>query len=246
MRKKSILKIGGILAAGVLIGKLIALLINSPAIQTRMNIMNAPGKIREYSRTHPVRKLQLGAGGQDYPGWLNTDIRPGPAEVYLDATRPFPIPDGSIHYIFGEHVIEHLSYDDGLLMLRECSRVLAPGGKIRFATPNLLKYVQLFQEPKTDEMQSYLGRKLEFQSWPKSSRPEATILNREMRSFYHKYLYDPQTLSDRFAAAGFRAVAQFPPGESDDPQLRGIESRHTNFWRPVNDYESMCLQASRP
>ncbi len=63
MPKKSILKIGGILAGGLLIGKLIALLLNSPAIQTRMIIMNAPREIREYSRTHPIRKLQLGAGG---------------------------------------------------------------------------------------------------------------------------------------------------------------------------------------
>ena len=131
-------------------------------------------------------------------------------------------------------------------MLRECYRVLAPGGKIRFATPNLLKYIQLFQEPKTDEVQSYLGRKLEIHSWAKTSRPEVTILNGEMRSFGHKYIYDPQTLSDRFTEAGFRTIAQFPPGESDDPQLRGIESRHTNIWRPVNDYESMCLQATRP
>jgi hypothetical protein len=112
MQKKSILKIGGILAAGVLIGKLIALLINSPAIQTRMLVMNAPREIREYIRTHPIRKLQLGAGGLDYPGWLNTDITPGPQGVYLDATRPFPIPDGSINYIFGEHVIEHLTYGE--------------------------------------------------------------------------------------------------------------------------------------
>jgi len=208
--------------------------------------MNAPREIREYDRTHPIRKLQLGAGGLDYPGWLNTDITPGPEEVYLDATQHFPMPSGSIHYIFGEHVIEHLSYDDGLRMLRECYRVLVPAGKIRIATPNLLKYIQLFQEPKTDEVQDYLGRKIEIHSWPKSSRPEATILNREMRSFGHKYLYDPQTLSDRFAEAGFGTITQFPPGESDDPQLRGIESRHNNFWRPVNDYESMSFQASRP
>jgi len=182
----------------------------------------------------------------DYPGWLNTDIEPRPGEVYLDATKNFPVADGSFHYIFGEHVIEHLTYDDALSLLRECYRTLAPGGKIRLATPNLMKYIQLFQEPNTDEAQSYIPKKLAIHGWPPSSRPETMILNMEMRSFGHQFLYDPRTLSNRLAQAGFRMITEFPPGESDDPQLRGIESRHTNLWRPVNDYESMVLQAVRP
>ncbi len=41
-------------------------------------------------------------------------------------------------------------------------------------------------------------------------------------------------------------IAEFPPGESDDPQLRGVESRHNNSWREINNYESMVLQAVRP
>ncbi len=157
-----------------------------------------------------------------------------------------PLPDGSIHYIFGEHVIEHLNYDDGLLMLRECYRVLAPGGKIRLSTPNLMKYIQLFQEPKTEEVQAYIRRKIEAHVWPESSRPELMILNLEMRSFGHQYLYDPRALSDRLAQSGFRMIAEFPPGESDDPQLRGVEIRHANSWRGLNDFESMVLQAVRP
>src|SRR5205823_4217702 len=98
-------------------------------------------------------------------------------------------------------------------------RVLAPGGKIRFATPNLIKYIQLFQEPQTDEIRSYLNRKLEVHGWPRSVEPELMVLNMEMRSFGHRFLYDPRTLSNRLTQAGFRMIAQFPPGESDDPQL---------------------------
>ncbi len=131
-------------------------------------------------------------------------------------------------------------------MLRECYRVLAPGGKIRFATPNLLKYFQLFEEPKTEAVRNYLRDKIARQGWPASSRPEAMILNLEMRSFGHEFLYDPRTLSDSLAQAGFKTIVQFSPGESDDPQLRGVEARHNTDWRPVNDYESMVLQAVHP
>jgi predicted SAM-dependent methyltransferase len=245
--RKSILITAILVISGILIGQLVAL--RAPAFKTWLASLNAPRLFRNYNRTHPVRKLQIGAGRIDYPSWLNTDIDPGPGEVYLDATKPFPTPDGSIHYVFGEHVIEHLSYDDGLVMLRECYRVLAPGGKVRFATPNLLKYIQSFQEPKSPEVQNYLRRKLELHGWPPSSVPEAMILNMELRSFGHQYIYDPRTLSDRLAQAGFKTIAEFPPGESDDPQLQGIEARHkapNQAWREMNDYEAMVIQAVRP
>jgi predicted SAM-dependent methyltransferase len=244
---KSMVITGGIVAGGVLLGAAGgAMIVGMPAIKASIAVWNSPRVVREYMRSHPIRKLQIGAGQVDYPGWLNTDIAPGPEEAYLDATRRFPVPDGSIQYIFGEHVIEHLSYDNGLFMLRECYRVLAPGGKIRLATPNLMKYLQLFQEPKTEEVRSYLRRKIEAHGWPQSSRPESMILNLEMKSFGHQYLYDPHSLSDRLTQAGFRMITEFPPGESDDPQLRGVESRHNNSWRAINDYESMILQAVHP
>lgn len=242
---KSTLMTGGVIAAGIFIGLLLAS--GVPALKTRVAVFRAPGIAREYLRTHPIRKLQVGAGGVDYPGWLNTDIYPAAGEVYLDLTKRFPVPDGSFQYIFGEHVVEHLNYDDGLTMLRECYRVLAPGGKIRFATPNLLKYLQLFQDPKSPEIDSYLNAKLHWHGWPQASRRESVILNMEMRSFGHQFLYDPGTLSDRLTQAGFRMIGEFSPGKSDDPQLRGLEARQYNPpVRPMDDYETMVLQGVRP
>src|ERR1039458_1841068 len=76
-------------------------------------------QISDYIRNHAVRKLQIGAGGvQGFSDWLNTDIEPKSGEAYLDATKPFPIPDGALSDVYSEHVIEHLSYQDGLAMLR--------------------------------------------------------------------------------------------------------------------------------
>ena len=163
---------GGAIAAGIFIGLLLAS--GAPALKTHVAALRAPGIAREYLRTHAVRKLQIGAGGIDYSGWLNSDIDPGPGEAYLDLTKRFPLPDGSLQYIFGEHVVEHLNYEDGLAILRECYRVLAPGGKIRFATPNLLKYLQLFRDPKTPEIDSYLNAKLLWHGWPQPPSGKAS------------------------------------------------------------------------
>ena len=87
----------------------------------------APGKIRGYMRDHSPRKLQIGAGDNLLPGWLNTTLYPfAPGAVFLDARLPFPIPDAQFDYVFSEHVIEHLEFDEAAHMLAEARRILRP------------------------------------------------------------------------------------------------------------------------
>ena len=210
--------------------------------------------IPDYLRTHAVKKLQIGAGGagggREFAGWLNTDIEPVAGEGYLDATKRFPVPDGALSYIFSEHLIEHLSYRDGSAMLRESYRTLKQGGKVRIATPDLSRLVKLFQTSKTDEMRDYINGKLGAAYWPETLpltvSPECVILNYELKSFGHRFVYDPQTLRESLQRAGFQAIEEFAPGESDDPQLRGLEVRHASRDHAVNDYETMVFQAVRP
>ena len=57
--------------------------------------LRASPRIDQYIRNNPVRKLQIGAGENSKPGWLNTDIEPLAGQAYLDAGRPFPLPDRS-------------------------------------------------------------------------------------------------------------------------------------------------------
>ena len=231
-----------VVAVGLLGGSKLGDMLNAALTRAR-----SPKRIEAYLRSHPVRKLQIGAGSANYPDWLNTDIEPSEEQVYLDATKRFPLPDGSIQYIVGEQMVEHLTYEQGLAMLGECYRVLAPGGKIRLATPNVLKLFALYQDPPTEEAKRYIAAKLKEHGWPRTSRPAATILKLELTSFGHQFLYDPVTISSSLAAAGFKMVTQFQPGESDDPQLRGVERRHNNAaLREMNDYESMVFQAVRP
>lgn len=206
--------------------------------------------ISSYLSSHAVKKLQIGAGGVDFGDWLNTDIEPQGGEAYLDASKTFPIPDGVLSYVFAEQVFEHLSYRDGLTMLRECNRTLKPGGKIRITTPNLVRLMQLFQDNQTDEMKSYIDGTISGKYWeetlPRTISPPAVILNYEMRSFGHKFLYDPKTLRQSFEIAGFKDIKEFAPGESDDPQLDGLDARHKAFLHVRNDYETMVFQATRP
>jgi predicted SAM-dependent methyltransferase len=202
--------------------------------------------IDAYLREHPVRKLQIGAGSARHEGWLNTDIEAGEGLAFLDASKPFPFADNTFHYIASEHVIEHLSYEDGKVMLAESFRVLAPGGKVRIATPNLLRYIELFQKQPSEAARNFAAGKLAWHEWPRDPSTAAIILNLQLSSWGHRFIYDPVTLEGAMARAGLTAITQFPMSESDDPVLKGFEARTTGVNSAVNEYETMVLQAVKP
>ena len=201
--------------------------------------------IDHFLADHPIRKLQLGAGGVEMPGWLNTDIDPVGPEVFLDAAKPYPLPDNSIHYIFGEHVVEHVPLAAADVMFNECFRVLAPGGKLRLATPDLNRLAAILEHPNP----SYIQQKFGWHRWPMLS-PELSavfIVNQELHNWGHEFVYTEAALRERLSAAGFQPITRFDPGASDDPVLAHVEQRHENpALASANDYESMVLQAVKP
>ena len=202
--------------------------------------------IATYLREQPLKRLQIGAGSSRRAGWLNTDIEPGDGLAFLDATERFPLNDDSFQYVASEHVIEHLTYDQGKVMIAESFRVLAPGGKVRIATPNLLRFIELFQPNKSEQTERFIAGKLAWHEWPKDPSSPAIILNLQMSSWGHKFMYDPETLSGVLQRAGFQDVQQFELNESDDEHLRDIEARDTGVHAHVNAHETMVIQAEKP
>lgn len=207
-----------------------------------------PRVIRDYLASHSVRKLHLGAGGNDPRGWLNTDVFPIREEVYLDATKPYPFSDGSFQYVFSEHMIQAVPWEGGVAMLKECHRVLAPGGKLRVVTPNLAKFVQLLTGNPDADAQRFIAAKLRLTGWPESPVNGAYIFNRQVRDWGHKFLYDPATLRKSFELAGFKQMSEYPVDEKTDPVFREVEFRTRNegsdLWL-VNRWESIAFEAVR-
>jgi predicted SAM-dependent methyltransferase len=192
-------------------------------------------------KRHPVRKLQIGAHVCVKPGWLNTDLYPQTVNsVALDATKVFPFPNESFDYIFSEHQLEHIAYKDALNMLRECFRILRPGGKIRIAVPSLDRLVQLFGAVRTERQDQYIRHVTDL--WYPNSNPNPCYAaNAAFMNWGHRFLYDQATLQSALEIAGFAHVQFFPPGQSDDPNLTGIETRMSE----IDLYETMVAQALR-
>jgi predicted SAM-dependent methyltransferase len=207
-----------------------------------------PRVIREYLESHSVRKLHLGAGGNNPTGWLNTDIAPAPDQVYLDATKPYPFPDGSFHYAFSEHMISVVPWEGGVAMLKECHRVLVPGGKLRVVTPNLTKFVQLLTEKPDAEARRFIAAKLRLTGWPETPVTGAYIFNRQAQDWGNRFFYDPATLRKALELAGFKQIAEYRVNDKTEPVFREAEFRTRNegsdLW-VVNDWESMAFEAVR-
>jgi predicted SAM-dependent methyltransferase len=205
-------------------------------------------RIQAYLRTHAVPKLQLGAGGNVHPGWLNTDIVDYKREheiVYLDARKPFPFPDSSFDFVFSEHMIEHLRYPEGSHCLRECHRVLRPDGRIRLATPSLNRLARLYGDDLTDLQRRYIRWSTDSFVEHADGYQPGFVLNNFFRSWGHEFIYDEQTLRQLLEAVGFADIEECPIGESKEPELAGLE-RHLPDEAEFNEYETLVVEARRP
>jgi predicted SAM-dependent methyltransferase len=193
--------------------------------------------IERYLREHEVRKLQLGAADKPLPDWLNTDLHDyGRRDiVFLDVRDHFPLPDTSIDLVYSEHMLEHLTYADGQRCLRECFRVLRPGGLIRVATPSLERLAGLYDG---GELQERYVRWAAATLGPELKAPlPGAVVNNFFRSWGHEFIYDPDTLAHALTEAGFVEIEERPVGELE---------RHLPEEPAFNQYETFVLEARRP
>jgi predicted SAM-dependent methyltransferase len=205
-------------------------------------------RIAAYLRANSVRRLQLGSGSNVYEGWLNTDVVDFKRKneiVYLDATKPFPLPDAAFDAVFSEHMIEHLTYEDGIRCLAECHRVLRAGGRIRVATPSLDRLITLCDAEQSDLQGRYIRWSIDsFQGGAVPYLP-GFVVNNFFRDWGHQFIYDRQTLGHALESVGFVDVEEWPVGESGDQALVGLE-RHMRSAAEFNAFETMVLEARRP
>jgi predicted SAM-dependent methyltransferase len=154
-------------------------------------------------------KLHVGSGPVLLEGWINVDNQPyrGIDQV-LDIRQGIPYSD--LEFIFAEHFIEHLAYDDAMKFLRDCRRALVDDGVLRLTTPNL-DWVWMTQY--------HLGQWTQ----PSEAVRDCFWMNKAFRGWGHQFLYNAQTLTECLRDAGFATVERCNYGESRHDALRGVE-----------------------
>lgn len=210
--------------------------------------LRRPARVRRYLRDHPRPRLHLGCGEQLLEGWLNADLVPRVAGVVqLDVRRALPLPDERFEVVFSEHLIEHLTYEEGERMLRETLRILVPGGVLRIATPDLRFLIELYTLSPTPLQQSYVDWALgHAKLTDPGRRREVAVINNFFRAWDHRFIYDPDTLAALLSRVGFEQIEQCEVAESGVPELCGLESHGKVIPEAFSRLETFVLEARKP
>jgi len=216
------------------------------ALRERQHRLRRKGLIDEYLRSCRPRKLQLGCGANLLAGWLNSDFEPADGSViFVDARRRLPFDDSTFDYVFTEHMLEHLDYLEGRAMLGECCRILRPGGRIRIATPDLRFLIELYSPQKSDLQQRYIAWAAAT-FFPEIGIPEDVfVINNFFRAWGHKFIYDFSSLSGAMREGGFDQIQPRKVGESDDADLRNLESHGVSIPEEFNRLETLVVEGTR-
>lgn len=178
-----------------------------------------------FSNKSKPYKLHIGCGQNIFLDWINIDIEansPG-VDLLCDVRNELPFEDDSCSLIYNEHVLEHLTVEEGLFFLKECRRVLQPGGTLRIAMPNLEDIVEKYN--------SEDWRDQDWLKWPDYQfvQTRAEMMNISFRWWDHKWLYNLEELNRRLVEAGYPSSKAVSWGESTIPELRHRETREDSL-----------------
>ncbi len=156
-----------------------------------------------------------------------------------DCRTELPLTSGSACGIFTEHFLEHLDYyEEAPGFLRECRRVLAPGGVLRIIVPDGGKYLEAYSTgsladmsrfsplPTLDPKSDAAPFSIEKQVLPFQTKME--IVNFHFRqNGQHRFSYDfetwtpPANLGSRQSSAQNSECRSFPFSPSTGGTLAG-------------------------
>jgi predicted SAM-dependent methyltransferase len=119
-----------------------------------------------------------------------------------------PFENGVATHVYTSHLLEHLFLSHARSLLRECYRVLRPGGVLRVCVPDLSHALALFRNGDARGGLEYFFY---------DSTPSAFTR--------HRYMYDFAILEEELRGAGFQHVARVAYREGRTPDLERLDNR---------------------
>lgn len=224
---------------------------STETVDEQTAIINREAPCR-YLQTGEVHKLHIGCGPFVMAGWLNVDLECNHPEIrYMNAGRAYPFPDNSFDYIFSEHLFEHLSIVEQTVMLKECCRILKPGGRMRLAMPNLHFLMDLYINPEKEINRKYLawsyrlfGIRAGVNEVSEKDYP-IHVINNFFHLWGHQFIHTPESLERMASNIGFADIEAFKIGHSDTLELQDLERHGQNIPSWANELETFVLEMKK-
>jgi len=208
--------------------------------------------IKKYLFDHTIHKLHIGCGPLIHTGWLNTDIDPiKNRSIYMDAGDIYPFVDNTFDYIYSEHLFEHLTFKQSLIMLCECHRVLKPGGVLRIATPNYKFLLELYNSPEAPLHKQYI-------QWASTmffaqisdvlgtdELPVVYIISNFHRAWGHRIIYDFKVIEALGSSCDYSEIHSCKINESKYPDLANMEKHGELIPSFANELETMIIEMKK-
>jgi SAM-dependent methyltransferase len=87
--------------------------------------------------------LNLGCGQRFHIDWTNVDFfSNGKDVVAANLLKGIPFSDSSFDVVYHSHLLEHIPKEHSFVFIKECYRVLKPGGILRVVVPDLENMVK--------------------------------------------------------------------------------------------------------
>ena len=151
--------------------------------------------------------LNLGCGSRVHPDWTNVDVYvSAPGVIACDLQNGIPFPDASFDVVYHSHVLEHLPATTAPEMIRECIRVLRPGGVLRVVVPDLESIARLYLEKLDGALAGSPGAGIDYQ-WMVLELLDQTVRTTPGGEIL-KWLCAPEILNEAFILQRWGAEAR--------------------------------------
>lgn len=174
-------------------------------------------RVRRQFRSADNLLVNLGAGPEGKPGWVNVDgLKQPNVNCLYDCRKDLPFPNESVRGIFCEHFFEHIDYTEDVPgFLSECRRVLKKGGVLRLIVPDAEKYMRAYCKGGWEDLVSLRQLSADHADFFGKYNTRIELINFVFRQGHeHHFAYDAETLEFVLTRHGFSEVAHQEYGKS--------------------------------
>ncbi len=208
----------------------------------------------EWSKLSNIfKKYNLGCGPKLYQNFLNVgywrQLEDGQIYKDLNGTNNtfmlnhdlrlgIPAADNSLDLAYHSHMLEHLTYENGLRFISECYRVLKPGGTMRVLVPDIELWINAYTKNDTfffEKYRAYGGINKDI------CVTKGAVFMAMLHGHEHEFGYDFETLKWLVEKLGFTDVKRTLYADGEVENLIDLEGHD-----PIRIMESLCIECKKP